>query len=304
MKNKSLKQMLEAYLLEKLIHATQIMGEAGQRKIAVFLKILAFDILRIRRTYVIETLKERLNISINEAKKIAEKTYFNFFFNSITMATLSFGSKNKLLSAIRVRGFENFAKAYEKGRGVIILSGHFGLWELIPQWFSANGYQMTSVIRRQTNLQVDEIMERMRRNHGALTTDSGYGIRDILKTLKSGKLLGLMMDQNAGDKGIFVDFLGKPASTVPGPAMVSAKTGSPLVLVIVQPGSDSNIDFKILPPIYPDQFPNNSEGRTMLTSRYTDLFCDIIKKRPEQWFWLHRRWKSVTKRNENSLQSQ
>ncbi|MBF0408621.1 MAG: lysophospholipid acyltransferase family protein [Candidatus Riflebacteria bacterium] len=291
---KKLVHGIEAFFIEKIISSSLKINERQKRLISSGLKKIAFDILGFRKEYVVKSISDRLEVPLSKATDIAGKAYFHFFNNCMTMISLSLGKPEALLSSIKITGFDYFKEAYSRNSGVIILSGHYGLWELIPHFFSLNGYKMTSVVRRQSNQHVDIIMENMRKAHGASTTDSGFNMRQSLKDLRNGNLLGLMIDQNAGDKGIFIDFLGKPASTVPGPAILSEKTEAPLVLAIVRPSQNAlhKHEVEFFPPFYPENYFNSSNGRFELTARYSDLFCSIIKKNPEQWFWLHRRWKS------------
>ena len=151
---------------------------------------------------------------------------------------------------------------------------------------------MTTVVRRQNNKYADKWFEEMRCCHGAKTTDSGMGLREILRALRKGYLLGLMMDQDNGKKGIFVKFMDKWCSAPVGPALISLKTKAPIVPIYLFPNYNGKHLFKIYPAFYPENYENTIEGQQKLTQDYTSLHEKIIKKYPEQWFWLHRRWKT------------
>jgi len=283
---------LEGRLIDFFARKSAVMSWEKRRKIAKLLTVAAYDFLGIRRKHVVESLIERLHISPENAKKLAPRVYSAFFENALEMASLPFLGKAELLSRLEVRGFENLKTAHRKGKGVIIVSGHFGLWELIPPWLVYNGFPMTVVVRRQSNPHVDRWMEFMRRFHGVQTTDSGFGLRESLRTLRKGELLGLMSDQDAGEKGIFVPFFGKLASTVVGPAQISRKLGSPIVVVAAHRRNPPPHVIEIAAPIFPEDYPSGETGVKEITTEFSRILENWVREKPEQWFWLHRRWKT------------
>ena len=106
----------------------------------------------------------------------------------------------------------------------------------------------------------------MRKCHGGNTTDSGMGLREILRALRNGYLLGLMMDQDNGTKGIFTNFMGKLCSAPVGPALISLKTKVPIIPMYVFPNYEGKHLFKIYPAFYPENYENTIEGQQKLTS--------------------------------------
>jgi KDO2-lipid IV(A) lauroyltransferase len=101
-----------------------------------------------------------------------------------------------------------------------------------------------------------------------------------------------MVDQDNGKQGIFVKFFNDWASAPTGPALISLKTGAPIVPLAMFPDYNHKHQLKIFPPIMPQQFSNDPDGQQKLTARYTTILENLIRKQPEQWFWLHRRWKT------------
>ena len=268
-------------------------GPAQRRRMGRALGYLARDLLGIRHRYVQRTLQEKLGLNAESARRLSRRVYTSFFENALEMATVHLLSPDQLRARLEPNGLPHLTGALARRKGVILISGHYGLWELIPPWLALNGIPVTVVVRRQNNVLVDQWMERMRRQHGVLTTDSGFGLREILRTLRQGRCLGLMSDQDNGDRGIFVRFFGEWASAPTGPAVISMKTGAPLVpLMAHRLNSGRPHHFEIHPPLYPDQFEDSPEGRQAMTQAYTDILEAWIRQRPEQWFWLHRRWKT------------
>ncbi|MGM0600384.1 MAG: lysophospholipid acyltransferase family protein [Candidatus Rifleibacteriota bacterium] len=286
---------LQILLLDYLTRKTTDMSLPKRQRTARLISGIVFDLLQLRREYVINSLQAHLKINRREAIKTARKTYYNFLLNAFEMAGLKYWSKAEILEKISCDSLANLEKALSRKKGAIIVSGHYGLWELVPPWLSIKGFPVTVVVRRQNNPEADKWMNEMRTKHGALTTDSGYSIRQILKSLRKGHILALMVDQDNGKQGIFVKFLCSWASAPTGPAQISLKTGAPVVPLVIKPDYKNKHKLKIFEPVFPENFTNTLQGQQLMTQKYTSLLEQIIKANPEQWFWLHRRWKTNIK---------
>ncbi|HNV68533.1 MAG TPA: lysophospholipid acyltransferase family protein [Candidatus Ozemobacteraceae bacterium] len=289
---RDLMQHAQGRLIDRLARWSAHSAYRQRWRAAQLLTGISFDLLRLRRGHVETALRERLGISASAAVQQARDVYQHFFLNALEMASIPYLQREELLARIEARGLDHLRAALDRGRGCIILSGHYGLWEMVPPWMSYHGFPMTVVVRRQNNPHVDEWMEFMRQAHGPKTTDSGFTLRQILRALKNGESLGLMSDQDAGTKGLFVNFLGKEASTVVGPAQIALKTGSPIVPLCLHPQHPHPHQLEICAPIFPDRYADDLEGQIRITQAYTDILAEWVRRRPEQWFWLHRRWKT------------
>ena len=283
---------IQCFLLDSLARGTLAMSLPQRRRLANLLTFLAFDLLKIRREYVISTIMEHLGQNREIATQTGREAFFNFLFNAFEMAGLKFLDDEKLKQKIACDDLEHLQEALSHKKGAIIISGHFGLWELVPPWLSLNDFDVTVVVRRQNNPEADRWMEEMRQRHGAHTTDSGYSIREILKSLRKGHILALMVDQDNGKQGIFVRFFKKWASAPTGPAAISLRTGAPIVPLALFPDFQGKHRLKIFPPIYPENFSSDVSGQQKLTATYTEIIEKMIASQPQQWFWLHRRWKT------------
>jgi KDO2-lipid IV(A) lauroyltransferase len=283
---------MQALLLDLLARKTFQMPVSTKKRLAWLLSGLTWNLLKLRRNYVTDTLIKQLSLSRDEAEKLGRKTYYSFLLNAFEMAGLKLFSPQQLIDRVECEGLEHLKTALSHKKGAIIISGHFGLWELVPSWLALNGFDVSIVVRRQNNPEADRWMEEMRQKHGPKTTDSGYSIREILKSLRKGHILALMVDQDNGKQGIFVKFFNDWASAPTGPALISLKTGAPIVPLAMFPDYNHKHQLKIFPPIMPQQFSNDPDGQQKLTARYTTILENLIRKQPEQWFWLHRRWKT------------
>lgn len=294
MKNllKKLFNPLLAWLLDYLARSCSSMTIGRRNKLANLLTRLAWQLIGLRRREIIDSLQLHLELSPEQAEQSGARVYRHFLINAFEMASLAYISREDLLARIEIQGQEHLDQALARGHGAIIVSGHFGLWEMIPQWLAVNGYPVSTVVRRQNNPYVDAWMEKMRRRLGGKTTDSGFGIREILRAIRQGEILALMVDQDNGKQGIFVPFFRRYASAPTGPALLSLKTGAPVVPLFMFPDFSGRHLFKIYPAIYPENYSNNIEGQQQLTAAYTRLLEDLVRENPQEWFWLHRRWKT------------
>ncbi|KAF1083217.1 MAG: Lipid A biosynthesis lauroyl acyltransferase [Candidatus Rifleibacterium amylolyticum] len=281
-----------AWLLDYLARSCSSMPFSRKKKLAQLLTFFVWRIIGLRRREVIASLQLHLELTEAQAEKLGEKVYQHFLLNSFEMASLAYISREDLLARIKIEGLEHLDTAMKRNHGAIIVSGHFGLWEMIPQWLAVNGYPVCTVVRRQNNPHVDAWMENMRRRLGGKTTDSGFGIREILRSIRRGQILALMVDQDNGKQGIFVPFFRRYASAPTGPAQLSLKTGAPIVPLFMFPNYCGQHLFKIYPPIYPENYTNDITGQQQITACYTQLLEELVRQQPQDWFWLHRRWKT------------
>ena len=284
--------LMQAILIDFLAKKCATMSFSQKKKLAKLLTFFALPMPWLRRKHVTESLMQHLQIDREKAHELSQRVFTSFLINSFEMAGLKYYSDRQLMDKIRVEGLEHLQEALAGKKGTIIVSGHFGLWELVPPWLALNGFDITVVVRRQNNAHIDAWMEKMRQRHGARTTDSGFGMRNILKSLRQGHILALMVDQDNGKQGIFVKFFNQWASAPTGPAAISLKTGAPIVPLAIFPDYDRQHLLKIYPPIYPRDFSDDIAGQQKMTAIFTGLLENIIKLQPENWFWLHRRWKT------------
>ncbi len=289
---KQIGNRIQLWLLDALARQCARMSHGRKRRLAGLIAGIAQPLPWVRFKQVAASLQEHLELDAQQANHLARRVFESFLINSFEMAGLKHYSNDELSGRAIIEGLEHLQTALARKKGAIIVSGHFGLWELIPPWLALHGFDVTTVVRRQNNPFVDAWFEDMRQRHGARTTDSGYGIRDILKSLRQGHILALMIDQDNGKQGIFVKFFRRWASAPTGPAQISLRTGAPIVPIAIFPDYEQKHLIKVWPPVFPDGYTNDVAGQQNLTARFTAILEEIIRRQPENWFWLHRRWKT------------
>lgn len=193
--------------------------------------------------------------------------------------------------SIEAEGAEIFDQLVSEGRGMIGVTAHFGNWERFAQWVAAKGIPVSVVARDANQEGVQEMVSQLREKTGVSLLSRGNAARQILTKLRNGEFIGILPDQNADE--CFVPFFGKPAGTVMGPAVLHMRTKAaiiPCYCVRIGPGKYKVI---VRPPIDPDCIEKNPEEITRLIN--VDLEF-MVRQYPEQYLWLHDRWKEARRR--------
>jgi KDO2-lipid IV(A) lauroyltransferase len=198
------------------------------------------------------------------------------------------------LDAIAVyEGVEHLLSAAALGRGVLVFSGHFGHWELIAFLQHRLGVPMTMVVSPLENTLFDRFITRLRGLSGNLVLSKRQAARPILKALKEGGAIAILIDQNVrGEGGLFVDFFGRPASTTPALATIAFRSGAPIVPVFSWFLPDGRLMISYRPPIEATRRGRSEDDVLDLTRRCTALLEAEIRLRPGMWLWMHHRWRT------------
>lgn len=190
-------------------------------------------------------------------------------------------------------GVERLLSAARAGRGAVLLTGHFGNWELAGAAVAARGVELAAVSTRQANRRFDDALVRARAASGVATIRRGDARREALATLRAGRLVGMVADQDAGAGGLFVDFLGAPASTTRGPALFAVRTGAPLFLgsCVAIAGAPGRYRCEV-EEIRCERTGDPGEDVRRLTAAHVRALAERVARRPDQYFWQHRRWRT------------
>ncbi len=186
------------------------------------------------------------------------------------------------------------------GSGLIFASGHFGWWEVGCMGMGVLGYTGVVIARKMKNPLLEAHISRLRGTHGLRQLPKEGALRRGLKALKKGGSLAVMIDQDARYYGIFVDFLGRPASTYASPAQLSVATGIPVVFSYCMPeGESDRYRIIIRDIIYPQAHADRQAEVHRITQRLTDNLAELVRTHPTRWLWLHRRWKTYPGKYDN-----
>jgi KDO2-lipid IV(A) lauroyltransferase len=192
---------------------------------------------------------------------------------------------------VRAEGFEHVEAALARGKGVIIITAHFGNWEMLGRWLAQHGVPMTVVARDPENPEFAAWVRQMRESAGFTVASKGGSVRELLGRLKKNLAVGLLPDQNSGD--LFVPFLGVPAGTVAGPATLALHTGAALLPSYCARMPDDTYRLMILPPIPTHATGDKDADVARIMGEVNRVLEGVVREYPDQWLWLHNRWKSA-----------
>lgn len=246
--------------------------------------------LRIRKKLAARQLQKVYpSMTEEQRKSLLRDTYRNMGLSS---AELYLQKEEDLISSIELKDKENLDKALSLGQGVIVATAHFGNWEAATT-LPLFGYQLSAVVKRQHNPYFDRYTNALRTRYGMKVIDLKYGVKDIISHLRNNELVALICDQNAGKSGIILDFLGYPASHWKGPVKISLRYHIPIVPAFSLRKTDGKIQICFEPMIYYPELEDNEENYIFLWKQLNQVIESYIHRYPEQWFWVHNRWKAT-----------
>jgi len=158
---------------------------------------------------------------------------------------------------------------------------------------AALGLPIDFLVGKQHNLLVNNLMNRHRAIFGVGLIEIGISARGVVAALKKGRAVAMLSDQDAGDDGVVINFLGRPASTPKGPAAFALKTGCPIIVAMLVREGVAHHALHVERPIEVDRSNDKAAEIKRLTQAYSDVMTDFIREYPDHWFWAHRRWKST-----------
>jgi KDO2-lipid IV(A) lauroyltransferase len=233
-------------------------------------------------------------MSRGERKRLLRDSIVNLGRHLGEFSRFSSVTPESLRQTIDCEGLENLDAARAGGHGVILITAHLGAWEMINFALSAFGYPFDFLVRRIENPAIERLIEETRTRFGNSTIDKRGAARSMLTTLRTGGILGVMVDINVvRDKGIFVDFFGVPASTTFMAAKLALRTGATIVPVFA-PWEERPRRFVISigTPLTIERSGDEREDIRRLTSKFTKIVEDCVRRHPDQWLWIHKRWRT------------
>jgi KDO2-lipid IV(A) lauroyltransferase len=183
-------------------------------------------------------------------------------------------------------------EAMRSGKGAVILTGHFGNWELMGAYVAQKQYPIHVVGSPLKNPLLDHLLVTMRNNAGYRNIPRGKNPREILKTLKKGGFLGVLIDQDIKKiNGVFVNFFGRKAHTPIGPVVLASRFEIPIIPMFMHLEKDLTYHIQCFDPIELIHSGDAENDILVNTQKCSDVYEKVIRRHPEQWAWIHRRWK-------------
>lgn len=262
--------------------------------VGAFLGDVVWRVLRYRRDVALDNLGAVFGRTKSAAEReaIAREAYRNVgrtFLEYLRFRTMT---REEIEEMVEIEGTEHLEAVLAMGKGAVLVTAHYGSWELFGVALAHRGYPVNFLVGRQHNRLVDGIVNEHRVRMGIGVIPVGVSARDVLRVLKRNEFVCILSDQDARRHGVFVNFLGRPASTPQGPAAFALKMGSPIITGFITRTRGAHHRAVVNPPILVEPGGNVREEIVRVTQAYTDRITAAVMARPDHWFWPHRRWKT------------
>lgn len=289
-----IKHYLEYFGVWLLLQLMLLLGLHISRKIGHLLGAFAFSVVRVRRNVTIENLSLAFpDKTAKEIYQLGRKTYAHFscmLFECLLLTKMSGQSLTHFFKSITNSHLLNQARL--QGHGAIVMPGHLGNWEYLGAWLSVSGYPLTSLIRKQRNPHINALICGYRERMGMTLIPRGMALRGYMRALKKGKFVAILADQDAGSNGIFIPFMGRPASTATGPARFSIKAKAPIIFGICYRDKQDELHLAFEELKVDTEGLDNDAAVKKITMAHTQKLEQWVRKYPHQWLWMHKRWKT------------
>jgi len=284
---------IEYFLWVSLSHLVRLMGLRLSRKASFLITVLFYYLIPIRKATVKDNL-EKAFPSYNKQKinRIAFGSYKSFMITFMEILYLPVMEKSELESTVGFINLNYINDKYNEAKGVIMLGAHFGNWEYMAMSGAVQaGIPFSVIVKPQRNSFVTEWLDKLRVKFGNKIVPLGISVRQIYKELKERNIVAMVADQRGPEDGIRINFMGRKAVVYPGPAILALKTGAPIIfgVAVRQPDYSYKTELEI---ISTENLPEEEELKVIeLSQRHTAALEKYINMYPEQWLWMHKRWK-------------
>lgn len=291
-------------LFDRIVHLLALcvfrLAEALPRRLFLsfgrFLGWLLWTLLRVERRrlrVVVENMAYLYpDVDTRARRKLARRVCRHFGHFIAECGRSPSYLRSEFVDRFRFEGLENLARAYRGGKGVIVATAHFGCFEMGAAALARMGYPVSSVIRTVDNPLLDALIDGQRHRAGVNVIKKEQAAREILRRLRAGELVTTHTDLHAAFNHIFIPFLGKWAATFTTPAVMSLRTGAPVVpFYCFYDSIADRMRARIYPAVAITPTGDMEADVRQITLAINATLEEVIREAPEQWFWLHRRWK-------------
>lgn len=262
--------------------------------------ILMYNLLPARRKIAIENISNCIDHMKSQpewgggaitAPDLTRAVFLNLGRSLVETALLYRGSGAKIIDAIELRGVDHYKQAVAQGRGMILLTGHCGNWELMALGFGQRFKNPISVLaRRQDNPFLNRMVEDMRSHYNNKVIYKSGALKGIISAVRRSETIGILVDQSVMPKeGCLINFMGRKAWASKLPVILAQKTGVPVVPVFIYRENDHHVM-----QFYPEvnfEGDKSDAGVIRDVQTYTSILERFVVEHPDNWYWIHRRWK-------------
>jgi KDO2-lipid IV(A) lauroyltransferase len=287
--------------MKKRLSTSVILGVFGaiprnvRRKICIALFMLFYHVSPRRRLIAIHNLKRAFpERNMNEIIEIAKGVYRNMAIVAADFSDIPKLSADNFRELVEVEGLEHCRKALEKNKGVLLFGAHFGNWELGAIVLSLTVKPSVFIYRILDNPMLENLVTWARSCTGNIPLAKDFAMRSMLRHLKNNDILGILIDQNVSvAEGVFVDFFGRPACTTTGLALLALHTGAPVLPGHAVRLADGRYRVTFGEEVELVRTGDREQDVLVNTQNFTRIIEDTVRQYPDQWFWVHQRWKTT-----------
>jgi len=288
-----MKNIVEYILFIVISYTGRILGLKLSRRLSLILAYLFYYLIPIRKKTTIENLTNAYpEYNAEQINELAFKCYKSFSISIIEVLLLPHFSAEEMKHLVGCDNCSLINEKYNQGNGVILLSAHFGNWEYIAASFGLQtGIPLSVIVKPQRNPYVTDWLNKARTKWSNKVVPLGISIRQVFKELKDKNVVAMAADQRGPVDGIRVNFFNRPVSVYPGPALLALKTGAPILYGIPIRQADYSYKATMVEIPIDDITGTNEEKAVEISQRHTTYLEKVIREHPEQWLWMHKRWK-------------
>jgi len=232
-------------------------------------------------------------LSKEEKIDIIKATYESLLFALVDFVKNQGISKEKLFQKVTFHNTSAIEEALQKKQKIILITAHYGNWELLPLSLAARYGGLTGVGRKLDSSVIDKILKKNREQFNIKMLEKNGAMKGMINALQNNEMLGLLVDQNtSSESGILVNFFGKPVRHTPSAAILARRFNAVIFPAFITSSSSSRYKVTFYDPIYTNKTDNKDKDILESVQKQAKITEDIIRKKPKEWFWLHKRWKN------------
>jgi KDO2-lipid IV(A) lauroyltransferase len=254
---------------------------------------LAHTVMTSRRHLARDNLKRAIGdrLAAEDISRIVRRVFHNAGRTLIEFARFKKTGQDGVRGIVVGAGLAAVRKAHTEGTGGIILTAHFGNWELLASWFAAQGLPVDGLAAQQHNSRIDAMINGFRRDVGVGVIPVGASTRKMFKALRANHFAVIAGDQHAPSTAVVIEFFGRAAAFARGPAQFAIRCGCPMFPLLLRRERYDRHVMIAGEPIYPPGRGDEEAALLDMTVAYARFLEENVRKYPDQWLWTHRRWK-------------
>lgn len=288
----ALRQALEYGVVAAVAGAVRLLPMPAARVCGAALGRAAYRVDRFHRRVALENMAHAFPTKSDRERRALTRAMFAHF-GSLLLELIKFGSLSpqEMLARVDSEGVERVRLAYERGRGVLFFTGHFGYWEMHAIVHALTSRPVAMLARPLDNPRLHLLLERIRTRTGNSVIYRQGAVRKVLRELTANRGIAILIDQHLHTPdAVYVDFFSRPAATTSALAALAMRTGAPVIPVFALPLPRGRYRLVYEPPVEPPR-EDSPDAVREFTQRCTDVLEMYVRRHPHLWLWMHRRWR-------------